>query len=187
VDVIEEHAAMMRVRAGVGPTEKLDPRAFAAKLAIPIIDPTGVEKLSPAQREIVGNLDARQWSGGAVTTADGTHVIVLHPRQTGERINATIMEEIAHILLGHEPSAIHSEGGLTLRTYDKESEQEAYWTGAAALLPAVVVAKALWRNVSAETLAVDYDVSVELVEFRIRILGLWSEYVTHVDPMRKAS
>lgn len=178
---------MLRERAGVGPTETLNPRAFAAKIGIRVIDPCKVANLPPAQRAIIEALDARQWSGGAVVTGDGTHVIVLHPRQTGERANATIMEEIAHILLEHEPSAIYTEGGFTLRTYDKECEEEAYWTGAAALLPAVVVSKAIWRNVPAEDLAVEFDVSVELVEFRIKILNLWSEYVMHVDPMRKVS
>ncbi len=187
VDIIEEHASTIRRRANLAPTDTLDPQALAAELGITIIDPAGLHKLSPSHHAIVSGLDARQWSGGAVETADGAHVIVLHPYQTGERINATIMEEIAHILLEHEPSEIRSEGGLALRTYDKEREQEAYWTGAAALLPAEVVAKAVWRKVEAEELAVEYGVSVELVEFRIKILGLWSEYVTHVDPMRKAS
>jgi hypothetical protein len=46
------------------------------------------------------------------------------------------MEEIAHIYLRHVPTRlVISNGGLSVRDYDRRQEAEAYGVGAAALLP----------------------------------------------------
>lgn len=62
------------------------------------------------------------------------------------------------------------------REYDEETEKEAYWTAAAALLPKKVVAMAVYNEVPASQLAARYGTSRELVEMRIKLLKLWSHY-----------
>lgn len=43
------------------------------------------------------------------------------------------------------------------------------------LLPAVVIAKAVFRGESLTDLAHAYGASLELVEMRVKVLGLWRE------------
>ncbi len=103
---------------------------------------------------------------------------LLHPSQTPERANVTIMEEVAHVHLGHQPSRlVATSSGMEKREYNETDEKEAYWTAAATLLPRHAVAQAVWRGQSVEDLAAAYGVSRECVEFRIKTLRLWTEHL----------
>jgi Zn-dependent peptidase ImmA (M78 family) len=138
---------------------------------------TGVTPKDLRQLKIAG---PKAWSGGGLSLPDGEFVIILHPDQTPERTNSTVMEEIAHRYLGHAPSSIITESsGLSRRIFDEQTEREAYWTAAAALLPANSLARAIWRRETVESVAKRFGVSVELVCFRIKIMGLWKDYVAH--------
>ncbi len=173
---VEEHGMALRKQVGVGLEERLDPIAIAPKFGIVI---GNLESLQLDQQDLqrLRTISARTWSGGAQELPDGRLQILLNPNQTPERAVITVMEEVAHAHFGHQPSfLVPDSAGLIGRTFDEADEDEAYWTGAAALLPSVVVARAVWRAVPAETLASTYGVSVELVEFRIKTLRLWPWY-----------
>ena len=93
-------------------------------------------------------------------------------------MNVTALEEVMHVFYGHKPSQMHTESSSIARTeYDEKAEQEAYWTAAAVLLPAKAVARAVWQQVPAAKLAMQYGISVELAEMRIKVLGLWKLYL----------
>jgi hypothetical protein len=173
---IEDHAAELRRRAGVGPTARLDPRALTTELQIHIVSLDDIHGLSAQDRAHLATVDAKVWSGAGMPLPDGHTLVILHPNQTLERATATIMEEVCHAYFGHTPSQLITlPGGIAKREYHPEAEREAYWTAAAALLPAQVVAKAVWRGAARE-LAADYGVSIDLVEFRVKTLRLWQEY-----------
>jgi Zn-dependent peptidase ImmA (M78 family) len=141
--------------------------------------------LSSEDRLRLTNLDARVWSGMCVPLPDGSFLAILHPQQTPERANVTLMEEVCHAYFGHKPSRLERQpNGLMKREYDEDAERQAYWTAGATLLPSEVVAKAVWRGQTAEELAAEYGTSTELAEMRIKTLGLWDEYT---GPSRKAS
>jgi hypothetical protein len=173
---VEERAIGLRRQAGVGPEVKLDPFAVARRFGVEVGYFEGLQ-LEPEDIQRLRNINARLWSGGAQQLPDGRLLVVLNPNQTAERAVSTVMEEISHAYLGHRPSALMPEAaGLIGRTFNDADEDEAYWTGAAALLPSVVVARAVWHEIPAETLASMYGVSHELVEFRIKTLRLWPWY-----------
>jgi len=184
---LEEHATELRRRAGVGPTEPIDLSTVAGRLGVTTISLDDLPQLPPEDRELLLRVDARVWSGVGVPLSGDRVLVVLHPRQTKERAAVTLMEEVAHAYYGHAPSRmLPQSGGFVKREYDPTLEQEAYWTAAAALLPSVVVARSVWQSRSAEELAADYAVSVELVEFRIKTLRLWPNYCAN-RPVREAA
>ncbi len=173
---VEHHAVELRRRAGVGPTDRLDPRTLTTELRIHIVTLDDIRDLSAEDRAHLAAVDARVWSGAGMSLPDGYTLVILHPNQTDERAAATIMEEVCHAYFGHKPSQLITlPGGIVKRAYHPEAEREAYWTAAAALLPAQVVAKAVWRGTARE-LVTEYRVSIELVEFRVKTLRLWQEY-----------
>jgi hypothetical protein len=174
---IEAHASALRARAGVDALERLDPRALAPTFGVVIVDLDDLTNLAPGDRAHLRSVDAKVWSGMGMPLPGDQLLVLLNPSQTPERAASTIMEEVSHAHLDHEPSQLVTEAnGMVRRLYDAVIEREAKWTAAAALLPAKVVARAVWTGKSAETLAAEFGVSIELVEFRIKILHLWSEY-----------
>jgi Zn-dependent peptidase ImmA (M78 family) len=94
---------------------------------------------------------------------------------------ATLMEEISHVFLGHKPSrlAIESrdkQGNVLARDYNADIEEEAYATGAAALVPYAGLKRFVEAGKSSAEIARHYNVSRALVEYRIKISRLWPTY-----------
>ena len=78
------------------------------------------------------------------------------------------MEEICHLILGHQPSRIDESG----RSYHHQTEEEAYAIGAATLVPFKDLRDLLESGSSIKAIADRFDVSVQLVNYRIRVVGL---------------
>jgi Zn-dependent peptidase ImmA (M78 family) len=107
-----------------------------------------------------------------------TLIIVMNPIRPKARQVATLMEELAHHLLGHRPSAIWTDAktGVPRRDYDKAQEQEAYDLGAAILLPKERMQADIAELRVAHDIAREHGCSVEYVEYRIKRLRLWNRY-----------
>lgn len=174
---LEEQAAQLRRRAGVGQLDRLDPWTVADQLGITIITPHDIAAMTPEQHAQVRTVSPKQWSGTGMPLPNGQLLVVLNPEQTPERATVTTLEEIAHTHYGHQPTRIVTlPNGTAKRSFNARNEQEAYWTAAAALLPIKAVGRAVWLGQTASELAEAYGVSVELAEFRIKILRLWHHY-----------
>jgi hypothetical protein len=129
-------------------------------------------------------MDGRNaWSGGACsqTLPDGRKLIVLNPTHGENRQNATLMEEISHVFLGHKPSKLavtnyNKQGQPIAREYRAEVEEEAYSVGAAALVPFTALRRMVYQGRTAREIARHFNVSRELVEYRIKVSRLWEVY-----------
>ena len=84
------------------------------------------------------------------------------------------MEEICHVFLGHSPN--HLSAGAVARDYQKVDEEDAYATGAAALVPYQVLRQLVLKGKSAAEIAKRFGVSKELVAYRLKVTRLWSMY-----------
>lgn len=169
----ELNAAELRSMAGLGETEPLDPRDRCNQLRVVIASEESLAELPEVSRSQLLQLGVKQWSGMASPLPDGRLFVLLNPQQTAERATVTIMEEVAHAHYEHIPVSFDDEG---MRVYNQDQEFEAYQTAAAALLPMRVVSRSVWSGQRAEQIARRYGVSVELVEMRIKMLGLWEQY-----------
>ena len=104
-------------------------------------------------------------------------VIVRNHRHDIERQRVSLLEEFWHIMLGHSLVRIVKVGNHHGRTYHPEEEDEAYYLASATLLPKEAVEKFVDNSKrDLEGFAKSYGVSTQLVEFRIKRLGLWYRY-----------
>lgn len=165
--------------------QRLDPLRLAryAKLAVATFDQIAAALSEETRRQLIEK-GKNEWSGGASsqTLPDGRKLIILNPTHGKNRQNATLMEEIAHVFLGHNPSRLAirgetSDGRLTARDYDAKIEEQAYSVGAAALVPYAGLRELVYEGKSSRMIARHYGVSRMLVEFRIKTTHLWEEYL----------
>ncbi len=176
---IERTARALRMRAGLTAECPFDPLIIASSFGARIAYPEGVEGLTPDVRARLAALDASVWSGGGTPLPDGTILVLLNPNQTTERARVTLLEEVAHVHYGHQPTRLIFNGaGVPQREFDPDTEREAYWTAAAVLIPAIAIARAVYAFRTAAEVASAFGVSAELVEMRIKTLSLWPAYRT---------
>ena len=84
------------------------------------------------------------------------------------------MHELAHLLLGHDPTTVYiiGEEGLALREFDQPKEQEADWLAGALLLPRGVLLAVVNGGADDSDVCHTYGVSQQMLEFRIRMTGV---------------
>ncbi len=138
------------------------------------------------KRELL-NDSKDKWSGGASSQAlpDGKKLIILNPTHGANRQNATLMEEISHVFLGHKPSRLavetrNAQGKIIARDYQADIEEEAYSVGAAALVPFSALQKFIREGKTSREISRHFNVSRELVEYRIKVSRLWEDYKTNI-------
>ena len=167
--------------------EPLDPFALAAYAKLFVATFEDIEGLSLATREHLLEGGKDLWSGGAASAKlpDGSRLIILNPTHSRNRHNATLMEEICHVFLGHKPSRLaisntNNEGKTIARDYNVEIEEEAYGTGAAALLPYTAIKRMATEGLTTAQIARHFNVSRALVDYRLKISRLWEIYKENV-------
>ncbi|MCM3901373.1 MAG: ImmA/IrrE family metallo-endopeptidase [Pyrinomonadaceae bacterium] len=161
----------------------LNPFDLARFANLLVVDIERIKGLSSQSRALLLGAASEEWSGGACSKPlpDGRRIVVLNPNHGPARTNATLMEEICHVFLGHKPNrlALISDGGrgqTLARDYRKLDEEAAYAIGAAALVPFVALRRAVLEGKSAADLARRFRVSRDLIEYRLKVTRLWPSY-----------
>jgi Zn-dependent peptidase ImmA (M78 family) len=116
---------------------------------------------------------------------NGRKLIILNPTHSPARHQATLMEEICHVFLGHKPSRLeiknqNKKGEEIARDYDEAMEEEAYSVGAAALVPYAGLRDFVRAGKTSREIARHFNVSRELVEYRLKVSRLWKLYTETV-------
>jgi hypothetical protein len=177
----EPKALELRRLAGIGSCDLLDPWSLAPKVGLLVVDADDrlLQALGDAQRLQLLGAGGGKWSGGVLPIAlpDGMRICILNPTHTRERHKSTLMEEIAHAYLAHEPTKLIFDGeSLRARDFIKAQEEEAFGIGAAALLPWESFFHRVNEGKTRSKIAQEYDVSEELVRYRIQICGAYRLY-----------
>ncbi|MEZ5344704.1 MAG: ImmA/IrrE family metallo-endopeptidase [Pyrinomonadaceae bacterium] len=166
--------------------ERLNPFELARYAKLLVVSFEQVEPLlsEETKQQLTGN-GKNDWSGGACsqTLPDGKRLIILNPMHGKNRQNATLMEEICHVFFGHKPSrlAIESkdhDGKVRARDYNAEIEEQAYATGAAALVPYSSLKRFTEDGMTSRDIGRHFNVSYQLVEYRMKVSRLWSTYLS---------
>ena len=168
--------------------EMLNPFDLARYAKLLVAEFEDIEPLLTAEtREHLLGSGSSLWSGGACSQPlpDGRKLIILNPTHGKNRQNATLMEEICHVFLGHKPSRLavetkNAKGETIARDYHHEIEEQAYSTGAAALVPYSALRRMIDQGKTSREIARHFEVSRELVEYRIKVSRLWDLYKTKV-------
>ena len=174
----------LRDFAGVRANAALNPFLLAGFANLLVVDFEQIKGLSEQAREHLLGDAANEWSGGACSRAlpDGRKIIILNPTHGPQRRHATLMEEICHVFLGHTPNrlaVIGSKAGRAVaRDYQRSDEEDAYGTGAAALVPFKALREFVLAGKRVEEIARHFRVSRDLVGYRLKVTRLWNLYKT---------
>ena len=179
----ELRALALRDFAGVNKNQPLDPFALAQFAKLMVVDFDSIEGLSPESREHLLSEGAEEWSGGACSRPlpNGWRLVILNPAHGKQRNRATLMEEVAHVFLGHNPNRLAVVASVAkdktlARDYNHDDEEAAYAIGAAALVPYSSLRELVMKGRAAPEIARHFHVSRQLVEYRIKVTHLWPEY-----------
>jgi hypothetical protein len=179
----ELHGMAFRDFAQLRADAPLNPFRLARFANLLVLRFDQIEGLDPQISEHLLGAAAEKWSGGAcsVPLPDGRKIVILNPTHGRMRTNATLMEEISHVFLGHRASKLkviaESENGQTIsREYRATDEEEAYASGAAALVPFAALKRFVHENQTSQQIAKHFQVSRELVEYRMKVTRLWKLY-----------
>jgi hypothetical protein len=188
----ELRALGLREFAGVREAEPLDPFALAHFAKLMVIGFDQIKGLSPEAREHLLGTGRDAWSGGTCSRPlpNGWRVVILNPKHGAQRNNATLMEEVCHVFLGHKANRLHivaqnAQGQTVARDYNEADEEAAYAVGAAALVPFAALRRFVRAGKTSAVMAQHFNVSRELIEYRLKVSRLWPEYKKrHPDETR---
>jgi len=169
----EQTALRARQKLKLSASSPLDPLRLAELLGVFVLQPSDLPDLGEEVRLRLASVHRDCWS--AITVSDGScHLIVVNSSHAKSRLNSSLAHEIAHIILGHEPSMMFmsSTSGMALRTYNEEQEEEANWLGGCLLLPreALMLIRRIGR--SDEDACSEYGVSSAMLRFRFNVTGV---------------
>lgn len=176
----------LRDFAGVREDGPLDPFALAQFAKLMVIDFEMIEGLSEETREHLLGAGSGAWSGGTASRPlpNGWRLVILNPKHGRQRNNATLMEEVCHVFLGHKANRLsivaqNKQGKTVARDYNEADEEAAYAVGAAALVPYAALRRFVLQGKNSREIAQHFNVSRELAEYRIKVSRLWEEYKKH--------
>jgi hypothetical protein len=169
----ENTAVQVRSHLGLDDTEALPARELAEYLDVWIWELAEVVGLPRETLRHLSSVEGGEWSAVAVR-AGAQDIIVLNPSHSVARQSNDLMHELAHIVLGHEPSEIlvSESTGLGFRTFDKRQEAEADWLAACLLLPRPALLASYRRNMALDTAIEYFGVSKDLYRYRLRMTGV---------------
>ena len=176
---IEGKAHGMRSMCDLQPFDRLDPFELAEVMEVKTLKPQLVDGLTPDVLDRLLVRDSTSWSAGTLRGPDGCKYVVMNPTHDIRRQRSSLMEELAHVVLGHQPSKLIRLNGVCIRSWKQGQETEAYWVGAAALVARRVMKGARTLGLTVEDVAEKHGVSVDLVLFRERVLGIRLERVQY--------
>jgi Zn-dependent peptidase ImmA (M78 family) len=171
---LERLAGAVRAKLNVDQLDPLSPWRLADALPAHVFYPEDFGNAELAQR-----LRQIKWDGFAFCFGgDPTLMILLNSACSRKRQAATLMEELAHHLLGHRPCSIrrNAETGFLERSYERAQEEEAYDLGAAILLRKERIQHDVAAQRTADDVADIHGCSEELVVYRIKRMRLWHRY-----------
>jgi hypothetical protein len=168
--------------------EPLNPFDLARYAKLEVVQFDAIKDLlSPETLDHLLGAGSNKWSGGAsgIPLPNGRKLIILNPTHSPARHQATLMEEICHVFLGHKPSRLeiknqNKKGEEIARDYDEAMEEEAYSVGAAALVPYAGLRDFVRAGKTSREIAGHFNVSRELVEYRMKVSRLWKLYTETV-------
>ena len=169
----EEIALRVRHKLKLPATGPLDPLQLAGLLSVVVLGPDEVCGLPDECRRRLTGEHSENWS--AITVANGKHhLIVVNTAHAPTRRNSDLAHELAHVILGHEPSMMFASpgSGIALRTHNKEQEDEANWLAGCLLVPRDALFSIRRRRLTDEEAYQEYGVSLAMLRFRLNASGV---------------
>lgn len=167
----ENQSVEIRNQLGLKPWDYLSPSLLAEFLKVKVLTSEQVILIDP----YLSTFDFAGWSG--TTIKFGESFIIIHNHShSPQRQDSNVMHELAHLICKHELEPLTTIDGLLLRDYSKKKESEAEWLGGCLQLPKVALFSSIKRGADAKELLSKYNVSVEMLRYRINMTGIKKVY-----------
>ena len=169
----EATAARYRTALGLEPQDPLIPEDLAAHLGVTVLRPEEVPTLSEASLRQLTYYDSDSWSAVTMRVGD-RNLTIVNSAHAKTRQRSSLSHELAHIILDHEPGRIDlsPEGHLLLNSFEREQEEEADWLSGTLLVPRAGLVIAYRSNQDSGILAKRFGVSVDMLNWRLRMTGV---------------
>lgn len=171
---LEGIAFGLRKRLKLADLDQLDPWRLAD--TFPDVMMFDMRTALSGQADLCGVLTEHSsaWSALAYREKPGPWLVTWNPTHAEVRIRASIMEELAHIVLEHKPTRLDPDPltGLPRRTYSPSKEKEAYGVAAASLLPYNGLYQLSRTGHDKSDIADHFKVSLQLVQYRMNVTRL---------------
>ena len=166
----ERLALDVRRELGLGPVDRLPPEALANHLAVPVVPLLSLRQYGASQSSIAHLTSAGQSDFSALTVFHGTfRPIVVNPAHSSGRQANSVVHELSHVILEHEPHEAMGLGGC--RTWDQEMESEADWLAGVLLVPRDAALKIVRQRIPIHIATKIYGVSRALLQWRLNQTG----------------
>jgi Zn-dependent peptidase ImmA (M78 family) len=169
----ERSALATRKELSIEAHAPLPARRLAAHLGAILLTPSDLPGLPTEILHQLTRKDSHGWSAVSFVF-DEQVTIIYNGRNSSGRQSSDIMHELSHIILDHEPSQVilSVDGSIGMRSFDTKQEDEANWLGWTLLLPRPALMHCIHLGFDPAQIAVDYDVSEQLVKYRLGITGV---------------
>jgi IrrE N-terminal-like domain len=169
----ERSALATRTELSIEAHEPLAARKLAEHLGVSLLTPKELPGLPTGILHQLTHKDPQGWSAVSFVV-DAQVTVIYNDRNSSGRQSSDIMHELSHIILDHNPSQVilSVDGQIGMRSFDAKQEDEANWLGWTLLLPRPALVHCIHLGRSAAQIAIDYDVSEQLVKYRTGITGV---------------
>lgn len=173
----ERTAGSLRRELGLSEYAPLAPARLAESLGVELWTPYQVPGLSQTALDQLLVHDPWGWSAIS-SVVNGRCVVIYNPRHSSARQASNIAHELAHIILDHDPGkmVLSQDGSMIMRSYDQKQEEEANWLGWCLLLPREALVHTAKARLAKAQIAEAYGVSEQLVDFRLRMTGVGTQF-----------
>ncbi len=138
-----------------------------------VVLPHGKLPAAAIHIDYLRSIGRSRWSGIVIPLEDGRELVLFNDAHATTRTRATLLEEFFHIALGHPRSVVRVlSNDHKWRTHDPEVEEEAYGSGAAALVPYTALRAMVAAGITTSGIARHFQVSPDLVGYRLNVTRL---------------
>lgn len=171
----EQIARETRAELGLGAGERVEPGALARLLGIEVVGIAEFESCCP--REVAQLTEDDPTALSAVTFFRGTKcMVIVNPNHPHHPEDDSILHELAHVLLEHEPKRLFDTCGV--RIWHDCDEAQADYLACALAVPAAELVRMLDVLRGDEVaLAAHFDADLAIVAERVRRLGARGESI----------
>lgn len=172
----EKRAEELRLELGLRSYDPLCAFRLCEHLNIKVFVTEHVVNLPEHSLAALNQPDSR-WSAVTMPYHDSqqsTHLIIHNRLHTPARQQSNVMHELAHILCGHDVSAVDIDMGFPayMRHYPERQELEAECLGATLQLPRPALLVSLHRGWNQQAIMQHYQASAEMVRMRLNKTGV---------------
>ena len=169
----ENTSESYRMALGLKPDGRLHTKALAEHLGVIVWRPEDVPELHKSSLQQLTKHDPNSWSAMTIRVGDA-NLSIVNSAHALTRQRSSLSHELAHLILDHEPGRIDLSpaGHLLLSSFEREQEDEADWLSSTLLVPRAGLTIAFRSTQNTRILAKHFGVSIDMLNWRIRMTGV---------------